>query len=100
MPRYVNKPKKTLSLKRLIGTLALTGLLVYFGVTFIQQQATMAQQQQQIKQSQRRLEQLKRDNENLGERVEYQQSEDYIEYLARKILGWVKPGDVKFVPKE
>lgn len=50
--------------------------------------------QQEAKAAERRVEQLKKENQRLNQELQYYQSDQYIEKMAREELGLVRPGDV------
>lgn len=40
------------------------------------------------------------ENEELAQSIEDSKNESFIERMARELLGWVKPGEIKIVDKE
>ena len=42
-------------------------------------------------------EDLQMTSERLGEEVEFTNTKEFIEYMARKLLGWINPTDKKYV---
>jgi cell division protein FtsB len=49
--------------------------------------------------AQDKLAKAKHENEQLQQAVEYTKTDDFIAQKARELLGFVKPGEVKFVDK-
>ena len=52
-----------------------------------QQKALLEEQKQNLELTQERL----------AEEVEYTNTKEFIEYMARKLLGWINPTDKKYV---
>lgn len=40
---------------------------------------------------------LARENAALQQRLSLQNDPDYLEYMVRKLLGWVRPGETKYI---
>jgi cell division protein FtsB len=49
--------------------------------------------------AQDKLAKAKYENEQLHQEVEYTKTDDFVVQKARELLGYVKPGEVKFVDK-
>ncbi len=54
--------------------------------------------QQQVDALIAEVETMEEENQALLERLEYVQSEAYVEEAARDVLGWTRPGDTAVVP--
>lgn len=54
--------------------------------------------QSEVTRVEREISALERRNDAVREQIEYMQSDEYIEKVARDKLGLVKPGDVVFKP--
>lgn len=90
------KKKKTFRFSR-IKVFVLIGVLVYASLTFFNQQTLLAAQQT-------KQEELLAEQEALNQEIAYLEnelagmgSEAWLEHKARERLGWVKPGDTKYV---
>jgi cell division protein FtsB len=46
------------------------------------------------------LGEIQEENEKLKEEISFSNTPDFIERMARTILGWVKPGEIKYVVGE
>lgn len=47
-----------------------------------------------------KLSNVQGEQETLKEEVLFTKTQDFIERMARELLGWVKPGEIKFVPTD
>lgn len=72
-------------------------LLCYAGFVFSKNLKTYNNLKAQRIVAQEKYEQAKQDNEQLKQEVEFTKTEDFIVQKARELLGYVKPGEVKFV---
>lgn len=79
----------------------LVGVALVFAVlTFITQQQRMAQIVQEREELEQQRIQLMNKTQRLERMLQYSQSDSYIEQMAHKRLGWVKPGDILFYSEE
>ncbi|MEW5784323.1 MAG: septum formation initiator family protein [Bacillota bacterium] len=78
------------------GTLVISFLLVVVAVQWLQQYRLKAELTEQLA----LIEELESRNEDAGEEIERLHDLDYIELLARKHLGLVKPGETVFLIKD
>lgn len=61
----------------------------YFGIIMVQSEVTRVE---------REIAALERRNDAIREQIEYMQSDEYVEKVARDKLGLVKPGDIVYKP--
>lgn len=89
-------PKRT---PRLI-LLLLIPICLFVGYLFVRhflQLRTLQAEQTELTQQ---LDDLNQTNEDLANELEYAGTDSFIEQMAREILGWVKPGEHKFVAED
>lgn len=93
------KKKKTFRFNRL-KILVLIGVVVYASLTFFNQQTILATQHS-------KQEELLSQQEELNKQIEYYENEkdyigtdEWVEREARERLGWLKPGEKKYVEPE
>jgi cell division protein FtsB len=86
-------------LSRII-VLAVLGVIAYGVFMFVRclNQLTYLQEQKEILAGQ--LGEIQEENEKLKEEISFSNTPDFIERMARTILGWVKPGEIKYVVGE
>lgn len=76
-------------------------VLVYVGITFANQQSTMATQLRKHQELAEKKEALQREFDFLrAELSDYIGTDEYFEQQARMRLGWVKDGELKYVEGE
>ncbi len=75
-------------------------IFLYSGYVFGRNLKTYNSLKSQLVQAEEDLAVAKEENEQLKEEVEYTKTDDFIVQKARELLGFVKPGEVKFVEKE
>ncbi|MFW6134090.1 MAG: FtsB family cell division protein [Elusimicrobiota bacterium] len=84
--------------KLIIISFVVIGALVYFSGSNIKNILTL---KNEIKTYQKKLEMLKKENKEIEKEINWiKNEEDYIKYLARKKLGLIEPGEIKFYIKE
>ncbi len=77
--------------------IALTLFIVYFAITFIEQQKIINLKTKQIKDINEKIAEEQRINEELNKSLEIIGSDEYVEKVARERLGMVKSGEKLFV---
>lgn len=87
--RYVIKPRMKFTIILL--------LFVYLAIIFTKQEIILRKQYKETCDLERRIEQVRKENSDLERQIQYSDSEDYIERMARKNLGWVKEGEKVFI---
>ena len=90
------KKKKTFRFSR-IKVFVLIGVLVYASLTFFNQQTLLAAQQPKQEELLAEQEALNQEIDYYKNEREYIGSDDYVEREARERLGWLKPGEKKYV---
>ena len=80
--RYVVKPR----LKIFLALLALG----YFGFSLLKQEIKLNQQNEEIQGLREQIAQTEDTNAELERLIQFTESEEYIEKVARERLGWVK----------
>lgn len=90
--RYVLKPRTKIVLVLLF--------LSYFGITMFKQEIKMNDQDDKIKHLKEQIAQAEDTNADLDRALQYTESEEYIEKVARERLGWVKKGEIIFIEKK
>ncbi len=90
--RYVLKPRMKILLVLLF--------LSYFGITMFKQEIKMNEQGERIRTLKEQIAQTEEINADLERLIQYTESEEYVEKVARERLGWVKKGEIIFIEKE
>lgn len=90
--RYVLKPRMKIFLILLF--------LGYIGITMFKQEIKMAEQNEEKKQLKEQIARIEDVNADLDRALQYTESEEYIEKVARERLGWVKKGEIIFIEKK
>ncbi len=90
--RYVVKPR----LKIFLALLALG----YFGLSLLKQEIKLNQQNEEIQGLREQIAQTEDTNAELERLIQFTESEEYIEKVARERLGWVKKGEIIFIEKK
>lgn len=80
-----------------IKVFVLLGVLVYASLTFFNQQTILAVQQTKQQQLLEEQDALNREINYYENERDYIGSDEYIEREARERLGWLKPGEKKYV---
>ena len=75
-------------------------LFLYVGITGLLQWQEYSSIQAQREQQDREIEEAKLTIEGLKNTIEYANTPEFIEALAREKLGWVKKGETRYVLKE
>ena len=83
----------------LTGIALVTILFIVLLTIVIVQFARIAPLKRQKAEAEAKLEQLLTDKENMTDALEYIEGNKFIEEYARNELGYGKPGEIKFVPK-
>ncbi|NLI60357.1 MAG: septum formation initiator family protein [Clostridiales bacterium] len=74
--------------------------LGYFGIILIKQEIKMDDQAHKIEHLKEEIAQTEEMNAELERLIQYTESEEYIEKVARERLGWVKKGEIIFIEKK
>lgn len=74
--------------------------LVYAGTVLVQQELKFHEQNDLKAKLSKQIVETKDKNEELLRQIEYSKTDGYIEKIIREKLGWVKPGEIKFVQKK
>lgn len=74
--------------------------LIYAGTVLIQQELKFHEQSALKAKLSKQIVETKDKNEELLRQIEYSKTDGYIEKIIREKLGWVKPGEIKFVQKK
>ncbi|HHV99947.1 MAG TPA: septum formation initiator family protein [Clostridiaceae bacterium] len=77
--------------------IALALFIVYFTVTFIEQQNMINAKSKQIETINQKIAEEQKINEELNKNIEIIGSDEYIEKVARERLGMVKSGEKLFI---
>lgn len=77
-----------------IGHLFVLALVVYLGITFINQQSAIKTLEKEKLQKQQEIEKLNSEIEDIEEKLKYTDSLEYIEKMAREELKMVKPDEI------
>lgn len=75
-------------------------LLVYMITTLFVQRSEYAKRSEELKTLQEQVDKSELQKEELQHVLEYSKTDEYIESVARDRLGWVKPGEKRYVEKE
>lgn len=86
--RYVLKPRVKVFFALLF--------LAYIGITMVNQGSKMNEQKVKIASLKKEIEHIEDGNRELEKLIQYTESEEYIEKVARERLGWVKKGEIIF----
>ncbi|HZJ56707.1 MAG TPA: septum formation initiator family protein [Clostridia bacterium] len=89
--RYVLKPR----LKIFLALLAIG----YFGFNLLKQEIKINEQDDRILDLREKIVQAEDTNAELERLIQFTESEEYIEKVARERLGWVKKGEIIFIEK-
>ena len=74
--------------------------LGYFGITILKQEIKLNEQKAEILHLQEQIAETEEVNAELERLIEYTESEEFIEKVARERLGWVKKGEIIFIEKK
>lgn len=74
-------------------------IAVYVMVTLVQQQIQMGEQKKTMAGINAQIEEAQMENERIERTIDSTSSDEYIEQAARQQLGWVKDGEIVFLPK-
>jgi len=92
--------KKKYVLKPRVKILLLFLIIGYFSVIFIKQEFKIREQYDEANALRQQIMEVREKNQELERLIQYTQSDEYIEKVARERLGWVKDGEIKFVEKK
>ena len=94
----MKKKRYTLRLRTKIFLALL--FLGYFGITMLKQEIKLNEQKAEILHLQEQIAETEEVNAELERLIEYTESEEFIEKVARERLGWVKKGEIIFIEKK
>ncbi len=75
-------------------------VICYFSVIFVKQEIKIRQQHAKADALRQQIAEMQSKNRELQRLIQYTQSDEYIEKVARERLGWVKEGEIKFIEKK
>lgn len=75
-------------------------IVLYAGFVFSRNYKTYRMLQDQLEKTKGKYSEVQEKNEQLNQEVEYTKTDDYIVQKARELLGFVKPGEVKYVDSD
>jgi len=87
-------------MKPRLKILIFTAIFLYVGIVLVQQEFKMRDQMKEKAALLQEIEETKQINEELRYKLEYMETDEYIEKTARERLGWTKKGEIKFVEKK
>jgi len=90
--RYTLRPRTKIFLVLLF--------LGYFGITMLKQEIKLNEQRAEIQHLKEQIAETEEVNAELERLIEYTESEEFIEKVARERLGWVKKGEIIFIEKK
>ena len=94
----MKKKRYTLRLRTKIFLVLL--FLGYFGITMLKQEIKLNEQRAEIQHLKEQIAETEEVNAELERLIEYTESEEFIEKVARERLGWVKKGEIIFIEKK
>lgn len=94
----MKKKRYTLRLRTKIFLALL--FLGYFGITMLKQEIKLNEQKEEIQHLKEQIAETEEVNAELERLIEYTESEEFIEKVARERLGWVKKGEIIFIEKK
>lgn len=83
---------------RLVFPAALLVALGFFGMALMDQQARMNDMAKEEERLVEDVGSLATERDRLDRMIDYAATDAYVEQMARDVLGWVKPGETRFVP--
>ena len=84
---------------RAVIAVALVLLVAFVGYQFVNQWLSLRALNAEKAVLQSRIDTVTQKNEGLKEDIKQSSSDSFIERMARELLGWVKPGEIKIVDK-
>ena len=93
------RKRRVRQLRRMLVLCAMLSVVIYAGAIFFKHYKQYHELCQQEKEMATQLEELKNESEQLKVDIAFTQTNEYVERKARELLGWVKPGEVKYVEK-
>ena len=96
----VSSNKKYRRRRLLLVICVMLPIMLYAGFVFTRNYKTYVSLQAQLVKANENLCGVQEENEQLQQEVEYTKTDDFIVQKARELLGYVKPGEVKFVDKD
>ena len=71
--------------------------VIYFVVMLVVQQTEMNRVREEAAQLEQEMNDLERNNQEMSEQAEIINSDEYIEYLVRLKLGWIKADEREYI---
>ncbi len=93
----VSSEKKYRRRRLLLVICVILPIILYAGFVFARNYKTYQMLQDQLETTKGKLSDVQEENEQLEQEVEFTKTDDYIVQKARELLGFVKPGEVKYV---
>ena len=90
--------KKRFRFKKKFFAIVFLVVAVYCGTMFVCQQIELKKIEDEKKQIQAQIDAQKLKLQELNYLLEYSDTSDYIEKIAREKLGWVLQGETKYIP--
>ena len=85
--------KRRYVIKSRIKSILVLLFLVYLLGIFAKQEIFLREQYSKTCELERQIEGIRQENNDLMRQIQYSESEEYIERVARENLGWVKEGE-------
>lgn len=95
-----NKRRPRLRVKRVVFVGGILVMVVVSIVTGIEQNRRLAALEAEEAQLTEVLAERQLEQSRLEHMLDYASTDSYVEQVARDVLGWVKPGETKFVAPE
>ena len=87
-------------LVRVIVLVSALALIVFVGYQFVSQWLSYRALNAELAVLNTRIADVQKNNEQKIEDIKQSTSNGFIERMARELLGWVKPGEIKIVDKD
>lgn len=92
--------KRRLSMKPRLKIFIFLLLMGYFFHIAVEQEILFQKQYEEMTEIQQQIAEVMEQNRELERQIEYTNSAEYIEKLARERLGWVKDNEIVFKEKK
>lgn len=97
---HPKRGRRRVNIKRLILVFVLIYGVVMAVSIIIRQQSMMAKQAEDAVLLEQQIEQIQRTNSELERKIQFTETDAYIERIARDQLGYIKEGEIKIVGRE
>ncbi len=87
-------------MKPRLKLLIFAAIFLYVGTVLVQQEFKMREQLKEKAALLEKMEETREINEELRYKLEYMETDEYVEKAARERLGWIKEGEIKFIEKK